>query len=150
VKLINYSLLLFISIFIFLSFVIEPVRFGENDQTNFSNDLPEINLNIALDDNVSAAESSDIAINNLQDDIRTSFSPAWTVKVGSYDDLNELESDLNELKKIGYKVYSLYDGEDKLNYSLFIGPTLKREDSVEIQKEISNLQRFNPEVLRYE
>lgn len=149
-KLINYSLLLFISIFIFLSFVIEPVRFEETDQTNFSNDLPEINLNIALDDNVSAAESSDIAINNLQDDIRTSFSPAWTVKVGSYDDLNELESDLNELKKKGYKVYSLYDGEDKLNYSLFIGPTLKREDSLEIQKEISNIPRFNPEVVRYD
>ena len=149
-KLINYFLLLFISIFIFLSFVIEPVRFGENDQTNFSNDLPEINLNIALDDNVSAAESSDIDINTLQDDIRTSFSRAWTVKVGSYDDLNELESDLNELKKKGYKVYSLYDGEDKLNYSLFIGPTLKREDSLEIQKEISNIPRFNPEVVRYD
>ena len=149
-KLINYSLLLFISIFIFLSFVIEPVRFEETDQTNFSNDLPEINLNIALDDNVSVAESSDIDINTLQDDIRTSFSPAWTVKVGSYDDLNELESDLNELKKKGYKVYSLYDGEDKLNYSLFIGPTLKREDSIEIQKEISNIPRFNPEVVRYD
>ena len=149
-KLINYSLLLFISIFIFLSFVIEPVRFGKNDQTNFSNDLPEINLNIALDDNLSEAEPSDIDINTLQDDIRTSFPPAWTVKVGSYNDLKQLESDLNELKKIGYKVYSLYDGEDKLNYSLFIGPTLKREDSVKIQKEISNLQRFNPEVLRYE
>ena len=149
-KLINYSLLLFISIFIFLSFVIEPVRFEETDQTNFSNDLPEINLNIALDDNVSAAESSDIDINTLQDDIRTSFSRAWTVKVGSYDDLNELESDLNELKKKGYKVYSLYDGEDKLNYSLFIGPTLKREDSLEIQKEISNIPRFNPEVVRYD
>ena len=149
-KLINYSLLLFISIFIFLSFVIEPVRFGENDQTNFSNDLPEINLNIALDDNVSAAESSDIDINTLQDDIRTSFSRAWTVKVGAYDDLNELESDLNELKKKGYKVYSLYDDEDRLNYSLFIGPTLKREDSLEIQKEISNIPRFNPEVVRYD
>ena len=149
-KLINYSLLLFISIFIFLSFVIEPVRFEETDQTNFSNDLPEINLNIALDDNVSVAESSDIDINTLQDDIRTNFSPAWTVKVGSYDDLNELESDLNELKKKGYKVYSLYDGEDKLNYSLFIGPTLKREDSLEIQKEISNIPRFNPEVVRYD
>ena len=149
-KLINYSLLLFISIFIFLSFVIEPVRFGENNQTIFSNDLPEINLNIALDDNLSEAELSGIDINTLQDDIRTNFSPAWTVKVGSYNDLKELESDLNELKKIGYKVYSLYDGEDKLNYSLFIGPTLNRKDSLEIQKEISNLQRFNPEVVRYD
>ena len=149
-KLINYSLLLFISIFIFLSFVIEPVRFGENDQTNFSNDLPEINLNIALDDNLSEAEPSDIDINTLKDDIRTRFPPAWTVKVGSYNDLKELESDLNELKKIGYKVYSLYDGEDKLNYSLFIGPTLNRKDSLEIQKEISNIPRFNPEVVRYD
>jgi len=150
VKLINYSLLLFISIFIFLSFVVEPVRFEETDQANFSNDLPEINLNIALDDNLSEAEPSDIDINTLKDDIRTSFSPAWTVKVGSYNDLKELESDLNELKNIGYKVYSLYDGEDKLNYSLFIGPTLNRKDSLEIQKEISNLQRFNPEVVRYD
>lgn len=149
-KLINYSLLLFISIFIFLSFVIEPVRFEETDQTNFSNDLPEINLNIALDDNLPEAEPSNIDINTLQDDIRTSFSPAWTVKVGSYNDLKELESDLNELKKIGYKVYSLYDGEDKLNYSLFIGPTLNRKDSLEIQKEISNIPRFNPEVVRYD
>jgi len=150
VKLINYSLLLFISIFIFLSFVVEPVRFEETDQANFSNDLPEINLNIALDDNLSEAEPLDIDINTLKDDIRTGFSPAWTVKVGSYNDLKELESDLNELKKIGYKVYSLYDGEDKLNYSLFIGPTLNRKDSLEIQKEISNLQRFNPEVVRYD
>ena len=126
------------------------MRFEETDKSNFSNDLPKINLNIALDDNLSEAEPSDIDINTLQDDIRTSFSPAWTVKVGSYNDLKQLESDLNELKKIGYKVYSLYDGEDKLNYSLFIGPTLKREDSVKIQKEISNLQKFNPEVLRYE
>ena len=149
-KLINYSLLLFISIFIFLSFVIEPVRFEETDQANFSNDLPEINLNIALDDNLSEAELPEIDINALHDDIRTSFSPAWTVKVGSYNDLKELESDLNELKKIGYRVYSLYDGEDKLNYSLFIGPTLNRKDSLEIQKEISNLQRFNPEVVRYD
>ena len=86
-KLINYSLLLFISIFIFLSFVIEPVRFEETDKTNFSNDLPEINLNIALDDNLSEAEPSDIDINTLQDDIRTNFSPAWTVKIDSYNDL---------------------------------------------------------------
>ena len=149
-KLINYFLIAFICLFILLSFVIEPVRFEETDQTNFSNDLPEINLNIALDDNLSEAEPSDIDINTLQDDIRTNFSPAWTVKIDSYNDLKQLESDLNELKKIGYKVYSLYDGEDKLNYSLFIGPTLKREDSVKIQKEISNLQKFNPEVLRYE
>jgi len=150
VKLINYSLLLFICIFIFLSFVIEPVRFENIDQANFSNDLPEVSLNIALNDNLSEVESSDIDIDALQDDTRKSFSPAWTVLVSSYNDLKKLESDLNELKKMGYRVYSLYDGDNNLNYSLFIGPTLKREDSLEIQTEILNLQRFNPEVVRYD
>ncbi len=149
-KLINYSLLLFICIFIFLSFVIEPVRFENIDQANFSNDLPEVSLNIALNDNLSEVESSDIDIDALQDDTRKSFSPAWTVLVSSYNDLKKLESDLNELKKMGYRVYSLYDGDNNLNYSLFIGPTLKREDSLEIQTEILNLQRFNPEVVRYD
>ncbi len=149
-KFIIYSLLLFICIFIFLSFVIDPVSFKKTDQINFSNDLPEVNLNIALDDNLPEAEFPDIDIDVLQDDIRKNFSPAWTVLISSYNDLKKLESDLNELKKMGYKVYSLYDGDDKLNYSLFIGPTLKREDSLEIQKEILNLQRFNPEVVRYD
>ena len=136
----KYRLLTF---FVFLIFV-SCSKFDSQDELDTNSNI------FPFYDNLSEAELSDIDITTLQDDIRTSFSPAWTVKVGSYNDLKQLESDLNELKKIGYKVYSLYDGEDKLNYSLFIGPTLKREDSVEIQKEISNIQRFNPEVLRYE
>lgn len=149
-KLINYSLLIFICIFIFLSFFIEPVRFENSDEINFSHDFPEVNLNNALDDGLSVEEDSGIDITSLEEDIRTSFLPAWTVKVGSYNDLKELERESSKLKKMGYKVYSQYDSADRLNYFLFIGPTLKREDSLEIQKEISNLQRFNPEVVRYD
>ncbi len=149
-KLINYSLLIFICIFIFLSFFIEPVRFENSDEINFSYDFPEVNLNNALDDGLSVEEGSGIDITSLEEDIRTSFLPAWTVKVGSYNDLKELERESSKLKKMGYKVYSQYDSGDRLNYFLFIGPTLKREDSLEIQKEISNLQRFNPEVVRYD
>lgn len=101
-------------------------------------------------DQVTIEEYSEIDINILQDDIKTSFLPAWTVKVSSYNDLTELKRDLAELKKMGYKVYSQYESNDKINFSLFIGPTLNREDSIIIFDEISNMKKFNPEILKYD
>ena len=133
-----------------MSIFLEPIRFGVSEETKFSDDLPEVKLNIPLDDKVSIEEYSEIDINILQDDIKTSFLPAWTVKVSSYNDLTELKRDLAELKKMGYKVYSQYESDDKINFSLFIGPTLNREDSIIIFDEISNMQKFNPEILKYD
>jgi hypothetical protein len=133
-----------------LSIFLEPIRFGVSEETKFSDDLPEVKLNIPLDDQVSIEEYSEIDINILQDDIKTSFLPAWTVKVSSYNDLTELKRDLAELKKMGYKVYSQYESNDKINFSLFIGPTLNREDSIIIFDEISNMKKFNPEILKYD
>jgi|TARA_B100000900_G_C20601210_1_gene725682 hypothetical protein len=150
VKLINYFLIVFICLFILLSIFLEPIRFGVSEETKFSDDLPEVKLNIPLDDQVSIEEYSEIDINILQDDIKTSFLPAWTVKVSSYNDLTELKRDLAELKKMGYKVYSQYESNDKINFSLFIGPTLNREDSIIIFDEISNMKKFNPEILKYD
>tara|TARA_B100001113_G_scaffold353569_1_gene358402 strand:+ start:4171 stop:4623 length:453 start_codon:yes stop_codon:yes gene_type:complete len=150
VKLINYFLIVFICLFILLSIFLEPIRFGVSEETKFSDDLPEVKLNIPLDDQVSIEEYSEIDINILQDDIKTSFLPAWTVKVSSYNDLTELKRDLAELKKMGYKVYSQYESNDKINFSLFIGPTLNREDSIIIFDEISNMNKFNPEILKYD
>jgi len=144
VKLINYFLIVFICLFILLSIFLEPIRFGVSEETKFSDDLPEVKLNIPLDDQVSIEEYSEIDINILQDDIKTNFLPAWTVKVSSYNDLTELKRDLAELKKMGYKVYSQYESDDKINFSLFIGPTLNREDSIIIFDEISNMKKFNP------
>ena len=149
-KLINYFLIVFICLFILLSIFLEPIRFGVSEETKFSDDLPEVKLNIPLDDQVSIEEYSEIDINILQDDIKTSFLPAWTVKVSSYNDLTELKRDLAELKKMGYKVYSQYESNDKINFSLFIGPTLNREDSIIIFDEISNMNKFNPEILKYD
>ena len=145
-KLINYFLIVFICLFILLSIFLEPIRFGVSEETKFSDDLPEVKLNIPLDDQVSIEEYSEIDINILQDDIKASFLPAWTVKVSSYNDLTELKRDLAELKKMGYKVYSQYESNDKINFSLFIGPTLNREDSIIIFDEISNMKKFNPEI----
>jgi predicted RND superfamily exporter protein len=150
VKLINYFLIVFICLFILLSIFLQPIRFGVSEETKFSDDLPEVKLNIPLDDQVSIEEYSEIDINILQDDIKTSFLPAWTVKVSSYNDLTELKRDLAELKKMGYKVYSQYESNDKINFSLFIGPTLNREDSIIIFDEISNMKKFNPEILKYD
>lgn len=149
-KLINYFLIVFICLFILLSIFLEPISFGVSEETKFSDDLPEVKLNIPLDDQVSIEEYSEIDINILQDDIKTSFLPAWTVKVSSYNDLTELKRDLAELKKMGYKVYSQYESNDKINFSLFIGPTLNREDSIIIFDEISNMKKFNPEILKYD
>ena len=149
-KLINYFLIVFICLFILLSIFLEPIRFGVSEETKFSDDLPEVKLKIPLDDQVSIEEYSEIDINILQDDIKTSFLPAWTVKVSSYNDLTELKRDLAELKKMGYKVYSQYESNDKINFSLFIGPTLNREDSIIIFDEISNMKKFNPEILKYD
>ena len=149
-KLINYFLIVFIGLFILLSIFLDPIRFGVSEEKKFSDDLPEVNLNIPLDDQVSIEEYSEIDINILQDDIKTSFLPAWTVKVSSYNDLTELKRDLAELKKMGYKVYSQYESNDKINFSLFIGPTLNREDSIIIFDEISNMKKFNPEILKYD
>ncbi len=149
-KLINYFLIVFICLFILLSIFLKPIRFGVSEETKFSDDLPEVKLNIPLDDQVSIEEYSEIDINILQDDIKTSFLPAWTVKVSSYNDLTELKRDLAELKKMGYKVYSQYESNDKINFSLFIGPTLNREDSIIIFDEISNMKKFNPEILKYD
>lgn len=149
-KLINYFLIVFICLFILSSIFLKPIRFGVSEETKFSDDLPEVKLNIPLDDQVSIEEYSEIDINILQDDIKTSFLPAWTVKVSSYNDLTELKRDLAELKKMGYKVYSQYESNDKINFSLFIGPTLNREDSIIIFDEISNMKKFNPEILKYD
>ena len=149
-KLINYFLIVFICLFILLSIFLQPIRFGVSEETKFSDDLPEVKLNIPLDDQVSIEEYSEIDINILQDDIKTSFLPAWTVRVSSYNDLTELKRDLAELKKMGYKVYSQYESNDKINFSLFIGPTLNREDSIIIFDEISNMKKFNPEILKYD
>tara|TARA_B100001559_G_scaffold316183_1_gene319329 strand:+ start:3701 stop:4153 length:453 start_codon:yes stop_codon:yes gene_type:complete len=150
VKSINYFLLAFILIFIMLSVFLEPVRFEDGKEIKFPNDLPEVKLNIPLDDKLLNEELSGMDIKILQDELKTSFPSAWTIKVSSYDDLTVLKRDLEELKKKGYKVYSQYEEKNEVNYSLFIGPTLNREDSIKIFEEISNIKKFKPEILRYD
>tara|TARA_X000000368_G_scaffold402744_1_gene376958 strand:+ start:102 stop:506 length:405 start_codon:yes stop_codon:yes gene_type:complete len=133
-----------------LSVFLEPVRFEDGKEIKFPNDLPEVKLNIPLDDKLLNEELSGMDIKILQDELKTSFPSAWTIKVSSYDDLTVLKRDLEELKKKGYKVYSQYEEKNEVNYSLFIGPTLNREDSIKIFEEISNIKKFKPEILRYD
>ena len=107
-------------------------------------------LNLPLDENLSINTDIDQKFSMPNEDFRTNFDQAWTVKVDTYSDLIELETALKDLKNLGYKVYSRYENDNKDKYVLFIGPTLKKEDSSNVVKELKNISGFNPEVQKYD
>ena len=42
------------------------------------------------------------------------------------------------------------ENDNKDEYGLFIGPTLKKEDSFNVVEELKNIRGFNPEVQKYD
>ena len=149
-KIVNYSLVAFILCFIVLSLVLEPVEYDSDNQREFPNETPEVSLKIPLEENLSINKDIDQKFSMPNEGFRTNFDQAWTVKVDTYSDLIELETALKNLKNLGYKVYSRYENDNKDNYGLFIGPTLKKEDSSNVVKELKNISGFNPEVQKYD
>ena len=150
VKLINYFLLAFIFIFLTLSYLLKPIHYGDDNKKEFPTKVPEVQINIPLNDELFL--SSDLN-NNLvipETEFRTNFSQAWTVKVDTYSSLEELEKNLKDLKKLGYKVYSRYENTKNETYALFIGPTLIKDDSLEVLQEVSSIGRFNPSIKKYD
>tara|TARA_Y100000996_G_scaffold159221_1_gene123061 strand:+ start:554 stop:1006 length:453 start_codon:yes stop_codon:yes gene_type:complete len=150
VKIVNYSLLIFILCFIILSLVMDPVEYDSGNKREFPDTIPEVSLNIPLNENLSINRDIDQKFSMPNEGFRTNFDQAWTVKVDTYSDLIELETALKNLKNLGYKVYSRYENDNKDNYGLFIGPTLKKEDSSNVVKELKNISGFNPEVQKYD
>ena len=149
-KIVNYSLVAFILCFIVLSLVLEPVEYDSDNQREFPNEIPEVSLNIPLEENLSINRDIDQKLSTPNQGFRTNFDQAWTVKVDTYSDLIELETALKNLKNLGYKVYSRYENDNKDEYGLFIGPTLKKEDSSNVVEELKILSGFNPEVQKYD
>ena len=147
-KLINYSLLIFILSFIGLSLLLEPVEYVMHYKKDATNEFSEIELNIPLDDKILIEEDIEITTSNNVG--RTNFSQAWTVKVNTYDNLEELQRDLLDLKALGFKIYSRYDTNNPDLYSLFVGPTLEKEDSSAVLKELSDIGKFSPEMQKYD
>tara|TARA_B100001093_G_scaffold336831_1_gene321698 strand:- start:1155 stop:1607 length:453 start_codon:yes stop_codon:yes gene_type:complete len=150
VKLINYSLLIFILSFVGLSLLLEPVEYVMNYKKDATNEFSEIELNIPLDDKILIEEDIDSEIPTGKNIGRTNFSQAWTVKVNTYDNLEELQRDLLDLKALGFKIYSRYETNNPDLYSLFVGPTLEKEDSSAVLKELSDIGKFSPEMQKYD
>ena len=128
----------------------DPVEYDSGNKREFPDTIPEVSLNIPLDENLSINRDVDQKFSMPNQGFRTNFDQAWTVKVDTYSDLIELETALKNLKNLGYKVYSRYENDNKDNYGLFIGPTLKKEDSSNVVKELKNISGFNPEVQKYD
>ena len=130
--------------------MLQPVKYEMNYKKDVSNEVSEIELNIPLDDTISIDEDIDIEILPSKNIGRTNFSQAWTVKVNTYNNLEELQRDLLDLKTLGFKIYSRYESNNPDLYSLFVGPTLEKEDSSKVHKELSSIGRYSPEIQKYD
>ena len=128
----------------------DPVEYDSGNKRELPDTIPEVSLNIPLNENLSINRDIDQKFSMPNEGFRTNFDQAWTVKVDTYSDLTELETALKNLKNLGYKVYSRYENDNKDNYGLFIGPTLNKEDSSNVVKELKNISGFNPEVQKYD
>ena len=128
----------------------DPVEYDSGNKREFPDAIPEVSLNIPLDENLTINRDVDQKFSMPNEGFRTNFDQAWTVKVDTYSDLIELETALKNLKNLGYKVYSRYENDNEDNYGLFIGPTLKKEDSSNVVEELKKIRGFNPEVQKYD
>jgi hypothetical protein len=128
----------------------DPVEYDSGNQREFPDEIPEVSLNIPLEENLSINRDIDQKFSIPNQGFRTNFDQAWTVKVDTYSDLIELETDLKNLKNLGYKVYSRYENDNKDEYGLFIGPTLEKEDSFNVVDELKNISGYNPKVQKYD
>lgn len=128
----------------------DPVEYDSGNQREFPDEIPEVSLNIPLEENLSINRDIDQKFSMPNQGFRTNFDQAWTVKVDTYSDLIELETALKNLKNLGYKVYSRYENDKKDEYGLFIGPTLEKEDSFNVVDELKNINGYNPEVQKYD
>ena len=132
VKLINYSLIVFIFIFVILSVSIDPLE-SDNDYSNDPPyDIPEVNLNITLNEDVYIDDDINLDSTKPKNMLKKNSQDIWTVKINTYKNLEKLNIDLTKLKASGYKVYSRYESNSEDVYALYIGPTLKRNDSLRV------------------
>ena len=149
-KLINYSLIVFIFIFVILSVSIDPLE-SDNDYSNDPPyDIPEVNLNITLNEDVYIDDDINLDSTKPKNLLKKNSQDIWTVKINTYKNLEKLNIDLTKLKASGYKVYSRYESNSEDVYALYIGPTLKRNDSLRVLKELDNMEGLDPEIRKYD
>ena len=149
-KLINYSLIVFIFIFVILSVSIDPLE-SDNDYSNDPPyDIPEVDLNISLNEDVYIDDDINLDSTKPKNMLKKNSQDIWTVKINTYKNIEKLNIDLTKLKASGYKVYSRYESNSEDVYALYIGPTLKRNDSLRVLKELDNMEGLDPEIRKYD
>tara|TARA_B100000214_G_scaffold91669_1_gene63378 strand:- start:2421 stop:2864 length:444 start_codon:yes stop_codon:yes gene_type:complete len=146
-KFINIILILFILIFFAVSFIYQPnIKTYKNVDGDLK-DFPEIKLEIPLNEELEISEE----VNSFQlPKLEMRFPQAWTVKVETYVDLENMKDDLRLLKKRGYKVYSEYYEGDARPHILFIGPTLNRSDSLKVIEELEFSLKIKAKLQKYD
>ena len=146
-KIINIILILFILIFFAVSFIFQPNIQTHKNVAGDLEDFPEIKLEIPLNEELEISEE----INSFQSPkLEMRFPQAWTVKVETYVDLENMKDDLRLLKKRGYKVYSEYYEGDARPHILFIGPTLNRSDSLKVIEELEFSLKIKAKLQKYD
>lgn len=150
VKKINYFLISLVIGFILLATFKQPVTYENHEPIDFVKEIPEIQLNIPLEEGLEKSSEDIYNQEEFNPSDRTDFNPAWTIKVKTYSDKGKLLEDLDYLKKLGYKVYSRFDKNSLNTFNLYIGPTLLKKDSLLSLEELQDLGGFNPEVLKYD
>ena len=128
----------------------DPVEYDSGNKREFPDTIPEVSLNIPLNENLSINRDIDQKFSMPDRDFRTNFDQAWTVKVDTYSDITELETAIKKLKNLGFNVYSRYENDNRDNYGLFIGPMLEKEDSFNVVDELKNISSYNPKVQKYD
>jgi len=150
----SYICITIIVSFIVLSFVI-------NDESDFEMEgIPEFKISSELDEpilDIPLKLDRDPEIQEMEDLLKQDFNgvkgnnkQAWSILVNSYSTKDDVMKDFTLLSNKGFKVYirdSVID--DKVVYTLNIGPNINEETVKSIKKEVQALLNVSPEVQYY-
>lgn len=150
----SYICITIIVSFIVLSFVI-------NDESDFEMEgIPEFKISSELDEpilDIPLKLDRDPEIQEMEDLLKQDFNgvkgnnkQAWSILVNSYSTKDDVMKDFILLSNKGFKAYirdSVID--DKVVYTLNIGPNINEETVKSIKKEVQALLNVSPEVQYY-
>ena len=150
----SYICITIIVSFIVLSFVI-------NDESDFEMEgIPEFKISSELDEpilDIPLKLDRDPEIQEMEDLLKQDFNgvkgnnkQAWSILVNSYSTKDDVMKDFTLLINKGFKAYirdSVID--DKVVYTLNIGPNINEETVKSIKKEVQALLNVSPEVQYY-
>ena len=151
----NYSLLLFLSLFVLTSVVVKPKSFKNYFKLDIDATIPEERLNGDIQEKQNTSfniEAFTSALEKEEKELTTSIEKitGWTIEVEEYEDKESLMDDFRMLKSRGLKAYIQYKNNEDNKFVLFVGPTMDRDDSRDNLTKISDLTRFSPKIIPYD